>query len=280
VAPASPAPGVLATPPRTPGAATAGAAPRTLIVVDREPDALTFASDFVHALLKPDYEGARRLVDQAKVPPVKLAALCIVFEEGTYRLADEKPLMSTVATESTSWVIARVRSAALDQQTEFGLEMERAGNEWRVGGLNLSKFLSDNARDSAIDGIPYTPLVHNPRGGEAIALFYEFDRADLHPRAQKQLDIIVQMLRNSPQKKLRISGFTDARGSDAYNLNLSRSRAEAVKKYILSRGVPLAQVETTGFGKALPISPNVRADGSDNPEGRSRNRRAEILLDF
>jgi outer membrane protein OmpA-like peptidoglycan-associated protein len=215
-----------------------------------------------------------------KVSPVKLAALCIVFEDGKYRLSDNKPLVATVSTDNTSWVITRVWSESQKQQTEFGLEMEKQGAEWRITGVNLSKLLSDNAKATSADGVPYTPLVQSPKGGDSIALFFEFDQAELHPRAQKQLDIIVGLLKASPTKKLTISGFTDARGSDQYNVGLSARRAVAVKEYLLGHGVPVSQVETSAFGKSLPLSPNVNPDGTDNPEGRSRNRRAEILLDF
>ncbi len=261
-------------------AETKSATATPFLVVDRTPDALSYANEFVHALLKPDYASALKLVNSEKVLPVKLAALCIVFEDGKYELSKNKPLASTIATESTAWVVARVQSEILKEETEFGLEMEIYDGHWRVGGLNLSKLLGDNARDSSIGGVPYTPLVKNPKGGESIALFYEYDRAELHPRAQKQLDIIANILKASPAKKLIISGYTDAKGTDDYNIELSKKRAESVKQYFLTHGVPIAQVETTGFGKQLPLSPNVKADGSDNPEGRSRNRRAEILLDF
>src|SRR5262249_44032865 len=152
---------------------------------------LVFASDFVTALLQLDYVGARRFVDQDKIPPVKLAALCIVFEEGKYRLADDRALVATVATDTTSWVIIRVSSGLNNSSTEFGLEMEKSGDEWRVGGLNLSKLLSDNAKASSAGDVPYSPLVMNPKGGESIALFFELNQADLHPRAKKQLDVVV-----------------------------------------------------------------------------------------
>jgi outer membrane protein OmpA-like peptidoglycan-associated protein len=248
--------------------------------VDQGPDALVFASDFVNTMLKLDFPAARRFVNLEKVSPVKLAALCIVFEDGKYRLSDNKPLVATVSTDNTSWVITRVRSESQKQQTEFGLEMEKQGAEWRITGVNLSKLLSDNAKATSADGVPYTPLVQSPKGGDSIALFFEYDQAELHPRAQKQLDIIVGLLKASPTKKLTISGFTDARGSDQYNVGLSGRRAVAVKEYLLGHGVPVSQVETSAFGKSLPLSPNVNPDGTDNPEGRSRNRRAEILLDF
>ena len=263
------------------GAPVTPASARTLFMVDSQPDAISFAHDFVQALLKLQYESVNKLVDESRVPPMKIAGLCIVFEEGKYTLASQKPLVATIAGEKTSWVIAKVQSDLLKgEETEFGLELEKTPGGWRVIGLNLSKFLADNARASAAAGVPYTPLVQNPKGGESIALYYEYDSDVLHPRAQTQLKIIGGILKSSPTKMLKIGGHTDALGDDSYNLNLSRKRAEAVKKYLLAEGVPVGQVQTVGFGKANPLSPNANADGTDNPVGRSRNRRAEILLDF
>jgi outer membrane protein OmpA-like peptidoglycan-associated protein len=146
--------------------------------------------------------------------------------------------------------------------------------------VNLSQILGSFAQSASKLGIPYTPLVQNPKGGESLALYFEYDRAELHPRAQKQLEVVAGMLKSDPAKKLRITGHTDARGNDSYNIQLSQNRAESVKQKLVALGVPPAQVETTGLGKAQPLGPNQKADGSDDPAGRSRNRRAEIFLDF
>ncbi|WP_038171651.1 hypothetical protein [Verrucomicrobium sp. BvORR106] len=98
---------------------------QSLFVVDAAPDAITHASNFVRALLKLDYETAQSYVDADKIPPVKLAGLCIVFEDGKYALQDQKPLVATVSTETSSWIIAKVRSDIYKEETEFGLEMEK-----------------------------------------------------------------------------------------------------------------------------------------------------------
>lgn len=259
---------------------TGGMAKPLIVVATAGPDAITFASDFVKALLKLDYDAARKFVDEEKIPSMKLAGLCIVFEDGKYTLQEGKPLLATIATEQTSWIIAKVKSGLHDEETEFGLEMDKRADGWRVIGLNLSKLLADNAKSSASIGIPYIPLVQNPKGGESIALYYEYDSATLHPRAQAQLKIVASVLKGSPAKKLKITGHTDALGSDTYNIALSQKRAEAVKQFFVDEGVPVAQVETVGFGKTIPLSPNLNPDGTDNPEGRGHNRRAEILLDF
>ncbi|MES2736850.1 MAG: OmpA family protein [Verrucomicrobiota bacterium] len=273
-----PAPKTAAAPMTAPKAA----AKAPLFTVEEMPDALTFGSDFVRALLKHDFIAARKFVDEKKVPAERLAGLCIVFEEGAYEFKPAKPLIITVANPEVSWVIAQVQSQKLQQSTEFGLEMQRSGVDqpWKVVGLNLSEILSSFASSAAKMGVPYTPIVSNPKGGESLALYFEYDQSELHPRALKQLEIVAGLLNSDPSKKLQIAGHTDAKGTDNYNLALSQARAESVKKRLAGLGVAAAQIVTTGMGKAQPLGPNQKADGTDDPEGRSKNRRAEIYLDF
>lgn len=273
--PSSPAPAKAGTP-----AASVKKSP--LFTVEETPDALTFGSDFVRALLKHDFVTAKKFVDEKKVPSERLAGLCIVFEEGEYEFKPTKPMIITVANPEVSWVIAQVQSQKLQQSTEFGIEMQRSGVDqpWKVVGLNLSEILSSFASSAAKAGVPYTPIVSNPKGGESLALYFEYDQAELHPRALKQLEIVAGLLKSDPSKKLQIAGHTDAKGTDNYNIALSQSRAESVKVRLAALGVPAAQIVTTGMGKAQPLSPNQKADGTDDPEGRSKNRRAEIYLDF
>ncbi len=181
-----------------------------------------------------------------------------------------------------SWRVITQTARAVQQATEFGLEMQRADESkpWSIVGLNLSDLLSSFAKGADKMGVPYTPIVKNPKGGESLALYFEYDRAELHPRALKQLEVISALMKADPSKKLRIAGHTDEKGEDDYNIRLSHGRAVAVKKQLAVLGVPANQVETVGMGKAQPLSPNKKSDGTDDPEGRSHNRRAEIYLDF
>lgn len=286
-APASPAPSTPAVSSGQPAMKSSAAAPaaapgKKIFTVAEGGDALSFGSDFVRALLRHDFAEARKYVDEKKVPTERLAGLCIVFEEGRYEFKPTKPLIITVANPEVSWVIAQVQSPSLQQSTEFGLELQRSGLDqpWRVVGLNLSEILGSYAASASKLGVPYTPIVKNPSGGESLALYFEYDQAQLHPRAQKQLEIVAGLLKSDPGKKLHITGHTDAKGTDDYNLRLSLSRADTVKKQLSALGVSESQIITTAAGKAQPLSPNQKADGSDDPEGRSKNRRAEIFLDF
>lgn len=255
---------------------------KSLFAVEDGTDALAFASDFVGHLLKHDFVSAQKYVDESKVPVERLVGLCIVFEEGQYALNPAKPLIVTIANPEVSWVIAQVMSETLGQNTEFGVELKRSdvARPWRVEGLNLSEILGSFAKNAAKMGVPYTPIVKNPKGGESLALYFEYDQAELHPRAQKQIEVIAALMKADSAKKLTIAGHTDEKGADRYNIDLSRRRAESVKQQLVALGVPAEQVVTSGLGKAQPLSPNKKADGTDDPEGRSRNRRAEIYLDF
>lgn len=262
-------------------ATTPTAAP-SLFAVEEQVDPMGVADEFVKKLLAHDFAAARQHLDESRVPSERLAGLCIVFEEGQYQLLAGKPLVMTAAGADASWVIAQVKSEKLSQQTEFGIELQRqaADQPWQVVGLNLSDILGSFARSAAKLGVPYTPIVKNPRGGESLALYFEYDEAGLHPRALKQIQIVSDMLKSDAKRRLRIAGHTDALGDDSYNFRLSQHRAEAVKKQLVELGVNAEQIDTTGMGKLQPLGPNQKSDGTDDPEGRSKNRRAEIYLDF
>lgn len=282
--PAATPAGTPPAPAASPAAPAMAAAKATapLFIVEETQDALGFADGFVRHLLKHDFTQARTFLDESRVTSERLAGLCIVFEEGQYSLLPGKPLVLTATSADASWVIAQVKSDKLDQQTEFGIELQRQAEDqpWRVVGLNLSDILGSFARSASKLGVPYTPIVKNPKGGESLALYFEYDEAGLHPRAQKQLQIVADMLKSDTKRKLRIAGHTDALGAEDYNLRLSRQRAESVKKQLVALGVSADQVDTTGLGTAQPLGPNQKSDGTDDPEGRSKNRRAEIYLDF
>jgi outer membrane protein OmpA-like peptidoglycan-associated protein len=74
-----------------------------------------------------------------------------------------------------------------------------------------------------------------------------------------------------PTLKIQVNGYTDALGSDTGNLKISKKRADAVRDYLVSKGVSQDRITSQGFGEADPISDN----GTD--EGRQKNRRIEIV---
>ncbi len=101
-------------------------------------------------------------------------------------------------------------------------------------------------------------------------LLFALGSADLTPAARQSLDSLARVLVQNPDSRLFVKGFTDATGPEAYNLALSEERARAVRGYLTSRGIGANQIDTGGFGAALPVASN------DDPAGRQANRRVEI----
>ena len=95
-----------------------------------------------------------------------------------------------------------------------------------------------------------------------------------------QLQIIATILKSDPAKTIEINGHADAKGSAGYNIDLSDGRASSGKEKLIALGVNPSQIITKAFGEARPYQPNLNPDGSDNPNGRKHNRRAEVYLNF
>ena len=76
---------------------------------------------------------------------------------------------------------------------------------------------------------------------------------------------------------MRCQPHTDSVGTEQYNQGLSERRATAVYDYLTSNGIDASRLQgPTGYGESRPIAPNTNPDGTDNPEGRARNRRTEL----
>ena len=245
-------------------------------------DSLGVADAFLQAVLKQDFEFARDFVDPATVSDAKIAGLCILFEEGGYRLRKSKPLRSMFQRQDTVGYLANVETADASQSAQFAMTMRQppAPSNWIVSEINLNQLLADYAQRVAGGDLYYSPLVKNPAGGDTLALYFEFDEDEMNPRTRRQLEIVSMILKSDPGKKITLSGHTDALGTKQYNNSLSSRRADVVRDFLTKAGVASAQIVTLAKGDSQPRRPNITETGSDNPEGRRANRRTEIYLDF
>jgi OOP family OmpA-OmpF porin len=100
--------------------------------------------------------------------------------------------------------------------------------------------------------------------------FFDFDKAVLKPEARSKLDDLVSKTGGVNLEVIIAVGHTDSVGTDAYNQRLSVRRAEAVKAYLVSKGIEKNRVYTEGKGEKQPVADNKSADG------RAKNRRVEI----
>lgn len=113
----------------------------------------------------------------------------------------------------------------------------------------------------------------------AADVLFDFDKHALRPEAVPSLEKVADVLRSRAGSPVTIEGHTDGKGSDVYNQPLSEKRAQAVREWLVKKGgASAATITIKGWGKSKPIAPNTRPDGSDDPEGRKKNRRVEITV--
>ncbi|SFW83764.1 OmpA family protein [Chitinophaga sancti] len=130
--------------------------------------------------------------------------------------------------------------------------------------------------------VPETPVAVAPPPAEVPVVldnvYYDFSQSYLQPASYPALDKLVAMLQAHPEVKIELSAHTDSKGSDALNQKLSDARAKSCVDYLVSKGVAAERLTWKGYAATMPLAPNTNADGSDNPEGRARNRRTEFKV--
>ena len=108
-------------------------------------------------------------------------------------------------------------------------------------------------------------------------VLFDFDKADLLPKAIPELEKVSTVLKSYPNASCSIEGHTDNKGLKEYNQKLSERRADSVKNWLLAHGVS-SRMTIRGWGATKPVAPNTFPNGRDNPEGRQKNRRVEIVV--
>ena len=110
-------------------------------------------------------------------------------------------------------------------------------------------------------------------------VLFDYDKATLKPQAEDALKKVAVVLSQFPESMVTVEGFTDAKGSTAFNLTLSRDRATTVKDWLVKNGgIDGTKISADGKGETNPVAENKNPDGSDNPVGRAKNRRVSIIL--
>jgi outer membrane protein OmpA-like peptidoglycan-associated protein len=106
----------------------------------------------------------------------------------------------------------------------------------------------------------------------AKVIYFKTASAEFTKKTYPILEAIVAIMQKYPASRFRIEGHTDSQGSDEYNLKLSERRANAVKDYLISKGISADRLEAKGYGESKPVATNKTA------AGRAKNRRVEIIL--
>lgn len=148
----------------------------------------------------------------------------------------------------------------------YGLFAQAKGYLFYSGHFDLAR--TDTAYELVV------PMEKLQKGSRLILrnIFFDFDKADLKPESEVELTEVLRLLRENPRWRVEVEGHTDSVGSAAYNQILSQKRAEAVRGYLIQRGIPASRITARGYGATRPIADN-RTEA-----GRALNRRTEILF--
>jgi OOP family OmpA-OmpF porin len=126
------------------------------------------------------------------------------------------------------------------------------------------------APKAAAPAAPAAPVAAASKVTYAADAFFDFNKSVVKPAGKAKLDDLVSKVKGINLEVIIAVGHTDSVGSDAYNQKLSVRRAEAVKAYLVSKGIEKNRIYTEGKGEKQPVATNKTA------EGRAKNRRVEI----
>ncbi|MEO0061717.1 MAG: putative lipoprotein YiaD precursor [Pseudomonadota bacterium] len=142
-----------------------------------------------------------------------------------------------------------------------------------IAGYKMDQQIKELKETTAGSGIDVT---QTPDGSGILVnlpdVTFAVNATDISPSFRTSLDNVAQSMVTYPNSLVDVMGHTDSTGSDAYNLDLSRRRAEAVGNYLVMRGIARARVATTGYGEQYPVADNT------TEAGRAKNRRVEIRI--
>ncbi|MEW6132696.1 MAG: OmpA family protein [Pseudomonadota bacterium] len=153
-----------------------------------------------------------------------------------------------------------------------------AGRKVNADGCEI-----DTDGDGLVDGVDKCPAVYAktadgcPLAAAAPSKLiledvnFDYDKATLRADAVARLDQAAEALRQWGNTKVEVAGHTDSMGSDEYNMRLSEQRANAVRDYLVGKGIEADRLTAKGYGESQPLADN----GTE--EGRARNRRVELV---
>lgn len=149
-------------------------------------------------------------------------------------------------------------------------------------GFTTAKFMLDPAEATDMKltknielAIAPVAVAKKPTAGSVIVLnnlIFEIAKSKIDPESYTQLDNIVDMMNENPKMIIQLEGHTDYLGNEKKNLNLSQERVDAVKNYLVNKGIAKNRVKTAAFGGSKPLS------REDTPEAHRLNRRVELRI--
>lgn len=216
-----------------------------------------------------------------------------------------EPVKPLVIAKSDSVKTYTYRLAVLNAETgnpipKALVKMGQFTTETNQEGLAISQFAANSLFSAQVSAMGYEDNIHaveikHPQDStiindtvsmkikknQAIVLrniYYDYDKWDILPESAKELNKLIDFMKQNPQLKVELSSHTDSRGSDDYNRELSRKRALSAIYYILDNGISSLQLSAKGYGETRPVNKCVNGVKCSEQEHR-QNRRTEILIE-
>jgi outer membrane protein OmpA-like peptidoglycan-associated protein len=174
----------------------------------------------------------------------------------------------------------RTTEGALKQESEELADSKQrlASTQGQLQQEHAAREAAEKRAKEAMDKLAVAAAVNiteEPRG-TVITLpgnvLFTTGQATLLPDAQNRLGQVADALKTETDHQITVEGHTDSQGSEASNLDLSQRRAQTVRDFLVSRGIPTENISATGIGMSRPIADNKTV------EGRAQNRRVEIVV--
>jgi outer membrane protein OmpA-like peptidoglycan-associated protein len=180
--------------------------------------------------------------------------------------AEEKQAVS-----ATSAALGRSKAQVADQNVALNAQGAALKDE-----KSRRQDAEKRAAQAAADLAKFATVTQSPRGMVITlsgSILFVTAKWDLLPSAQVKLnDVATALIKEDPLSKMVVEGYTDSQGGVAYNQDLSLHRAQAVRDYLVTRGIAADRITAQGFGLTSPIADN------KSPEGRANNRRVQIVV--
>jgi outer membrane protein OmpA-like peptidoglycan-associated protein len=146
-----------------------------------------------------------------------------------------------------------------------------------AGGYGIGKMM-DNQEKAMRDTLATSEAAAVSREGNLLAVTFKGDvtfdtnSTEVRPGLYSEINRVAAVLNQYPDTFIRVEGHTDSKGTNEYNMNLSKRRSDAVKTLLILRGVADSRIEVVGFGETMPVATN------ETEAGRQKNRRVEIKI--
>lgn len=214
-------------------------------------------------------QAQKKLDDAEKAQALTAQQLSQQAQSDAQRQQELSELKRAQAEQQARFEQAQAQAQAAQAQ----LDQEKAARE----RAEADQKASEQKAQEAMANLEKVAQVKREARGLVISLsgsvLFESGHATLLPSATQRLDQVAQALQEGePGQKFIVEGHTDDRGGDVLNQQLSQARADAVKNYLVARGVEPDHITAVGLGKTGPVASNATA------EGRANNRRVEIVI--